>query len=506
MSTTLDRQAVADRVGVDGAERPRYAADLPGTGVPPEEQPARVEVPALHTRHGRPWRGWGYRLLRWDRIRRLVAIGRWDQVAQEPVMMASNQAPALSPLLADAPQEVRDYPVGVDLMTHHVVAESPHGLYRAHQVTSPNVVVLGDLGAGKTTLVKTEMSRLIAAGGRGVVFDRKRQLRETGHLGGEYDRLAEAVGGTRIVFDQTPSRGTHINVLDPVIATTTGGDETSQLGQDRLLAMVTEAALGQPLTVAQSRALTLAHRAALRRAQGRLQVATLADVVEALRTPPADELVGDDPATVRAAGRPVALALTRYLDGDLAGLIDGPTRGPDGQHLEFTAPLLVFDTSALLLGSTALQIMMAVATAYLMSRWVNVPGRKMVVIEEGYSAEGLGVVPATFRDLAKRSRGVGASVWSVFHHVSDIDPHSPLRSLITEAQIMLVFRQDKPEDIAQVIDLLGFDAGTSGLLADLPRGVHLRRRSARMPIGVVQLVRSRLDAWISDTDAAMEAW
>lgn len=472
-----------------------------------------TQVPALNLRMGRAWRGALYRLLRAGRTRKLHDLALWNQPAQEPVMMASNHAPALSVLLADRPDQVFGYPVGIDLTTGHLVAESPHGLYRAGAITSPNVVILGDIGMGKSTLVKTELVRFITQGGRGVVFDRKKQWRDPdgtpGHRGttaGEYDRLLDAVGGTQIVFNQARGQGTRLNILDPVIAATTGGDETSQLGQDRLLLMVTEAAMGQTLDVAQARALTLAHRAVLRAAARDTRVPELSDVVDALREPGSDDLVGNDEAAVARAGKSVALALARYVDGDLGGLIDGPTRGPGGRPVSLDAPLLSFDTSSLLLGSTALQVMMAVATAYVMSVWVNIPGQKAVVIEEGYSADGLGVVPATFRDLAKRSRGVGGAVWSVFHHISDIAPDSPLRSLITEAQVTLVFHQDRRQDIEQVVDLLGCDTGeVPGLLSDLSRGIHLRRRSTKMPIGVVQLVRSDLDVWVSDTDAAMRA-
>ena len=506
MSTTLDDTRQTSFVFEATVADPDPGTDHPagpGSDATVASEPVSQDVPEASGETPRKARrGIRSRITRNRLTRRLAGLARWDQTAQGPLMMAGTQVPALMNTLADEPG-VYGYPVGVDLTSSHVVAESPHGLYRARLITSPNVVVFGDVGTGKSTLVKTELLRLIVEGGRGVVFDRKKQLREAGVLRGEYDRLSAAVGGTTIRFHRGAGKGTHINVLDPAIATTTGAEETSQLGQDRLLVMVTEAALGEPLTASEARALTLAHRAALAAAGQEDRVPTLLDVIAALREGQHDDLIGTDSADVAGAGRRITLALSRYVDGDLTGLIDGQTRDPRGQPLSFDAPLIVFDTSSLDLGSVALQVTMAVATAYVMSSWVNVPGRKMVVIEEGYSADGLGAVPAAMRDLAKRGRGVGASVWSVFHHISDTPAESPLRSLIQEAQLVYVFRQDKAQDIDQIRELISVDESVAQLLADLPIGVHLRRRSGRMPISIVRLARSQLDTWLTDSDAAM---
>ena len=129
---------------------------------------------------------------------------------------------------------------------------------------------------------------------------------------------------------------------------------------------------------------------------------------------------------------------------------------------------------------------MAVTTAFLMSVWINVPGPKTVVVEEAYSADGVGVIPSMFRDLSKRTRGVGASMLSVFHHVSDVAAGSPMASLITESEVVCVFRQDKGADADAVMDLLSLDASLRDLIMTLPRAhPQARRKASRLGRGDV---------------------
>lgn len=447
------------------------------------------------------WRQGWYRFGRCRMMRTLVRTMGWHGPAMPGTFASTAQMPALNPLLTDTRLHLNGYPLGIDLLTSQAVLESSLGLYRAGFINSPNVVVVGGLGTAKSTYVKVDLLRSISLGGRGVVFDRKRQQQDGNAARGEYSLLSEAVGGTTVRCHQDRALGTRINVLDPTIAQITAADAV--LGQDRLLIMVAEAALNTKLTPQQGHALQAGHKAALARATAENRVPVLEDVVDAMQYPTAPDLAGVDEERIREWGLPVVLGLLRYIDGDLSGLIDGETAGPNGQQVDFNAQLLVFDTSALEYGSTALGVMMAVATAFLMSVWVNVPGHKTVVVEETYSAEGVGAVPALFRDLAKRTRGVGATLVSVFHHLSDVQPGSPLQSLITESEVVCVFRQDKPADAEAVLKLLDLDSSVQEIITTLPRGVHLRKRGARLPVTIVELIRTDLEREISFTDHAL---
>lgn len=453
-------------------------------------------------------RSWWTRWMRGRPVRRLVGSMRWERPGLADTFTSSRQLPALTPALCDTQPGVFGPPLGTNLMTGQLVWESPFGLYEAGIVTSPNVCILGDLGTAKSTAVKVGLARGISVGGRGVVFDRKRQQGQDGTLAGEYGPLTRAAGGTTLYFHRDPKVGTRINVLDPAILAS-GKERASAVGQEWLLVLVAEGALGRKLSEFEEWALSGAHRAAQRRADAEGRVPELSDVFEALSNPDDTELdrIGESKQDVIRWGLPVKLALDTYLTGRLSGLIDGPTRGPErpdgtSSPIDFTAPLIVFDTSALELGSVELGVMMAVATAYVMAVWVNVAGQKTVVLEESYSADGLGIVPAAFRDLAKRARGVGASVVSVFHHLSDVPETSPLRSLIKEASIVMAFRQQTDEDARQVIEMLGLDEAAIETLTKLPRGVHLRKVGTR-PATFLRLVRTPTEERICYTDTAL---
>lgn len=449
----------------------------------------------------RRWRRGWYRFGRGRLMRSLVGTAGWHLPAMPGTFASTAQMPALTPLLTDTHLHLNGYPLGIDLLTGQAVLESSLGLYRAGFINSPNEAVVGGVGTAKSSYVKVNLLRSISLGGRGLVFDRKRQQQDGSVARGEYHLLSEAVGGTIVRCHQDRALGTRINVLDPTIAQVTAAG--AALGQDRLLIMVAEAALGEKLTMEQGYALKVGHKTALGQAGADNRVPVLQDIVQAMQYPAKPELAGVDETRMREWGLPVVLGLLRYIDGDLSGLIDGETTGPNERKIDFNAQFLVFDTSALEFGSTALGVMMAVATAFLMSVWVNVPGHKTVVVEETYSAEGVGAVPALFRDLAKRTRGVGATLVSVFHHLSDIAPGSPLQSLITESEVVCVFRQDKPADAEAVLQLLDLDSSVQEIITTLPRGVHLRKRGSRLPVTIVELIRTDLEREICFTDHAL---
>lgn len=475
-----------------------------------------VPDPGSRRTAGRPG-GWLWRLLRSPQVYRWVSSWGWNRPAETLMFTSTAQAAALSPALATTHPPITGWLQGQDGITHQPITASPQGMYQAGLITVPGVLIAGDVGLGKSTLMKVNAARGIACGDLWAVFDRKRQRdHESSGDAGEYWRLAQAVGGQVLTFSRDRTVGTRINILDPAIRTA-GHDDTG-VGQDELLLMVATAALGVPLTAEQRYVLAAAHRAALDTARQDGRVAVLGDVIEALYRPSADAVPGPrDPVgtphltaiglvdqTVMAQwGLSLALALERLVTGDLSGLLDGETSGPNGAPVNLDAPLLVMDTSALPADSTALGLVMAVMSTYLMGRWMTMPGYKNLVVEEGYSADKLQLVPAMFRTLAKRSRGVGASVWSVFHHVSDVDDASPLVSLMRETELAFLFRQSKADDAARLVDLLNLPPSCQEILLTLPRGQYLLVRGKRIPPTTVTQFRTSLEVWITDTDSAM---
>lgn len=470
-------------------------------------------TPVARLQHRISWT----RRLTWSRrVRRWARRMAWDQPSQTALFTSTAQAVALSPALTATHPVITGWLQGEDEITHQPVTASPQGLYGAGFITVPGVLIAGDVGSAKSGVVKTNACRGIAVGELWAIFDRKSQKDADGLLSGEYLRLAHAIGGQVIVFNRDRRIGTRINPLDPVIVTAGSADGT--VGQDELLVMVATEARGQKLTSREMWSLSAAHKAALTAAAAQSRDPVLRDVIDALYCPGPDAVPGPrdtdgnarleaigivDREDVARWGLDLALAMERLVDGDLSGLLDGETSGPNGEPINLDARLLVMDTSALPADSTALGLVMAVMSTYLMGRWMHMGGYKNLVVEEGYSADQLQLVPSMFRTLAKRSRGVGASMWSVFHHVSDVAATSPLVSLMKETELAFLFRQGKDDDATRLVELFNLPEGSKDVLMNLPQGHYLLVRGKKLPITTVAQFRTPLEEWITDTDTAM---
>ncbi len=116
----------------------------------------------------------------------------------------------------------------------------PWVLYGDGMLDDPNAIVLGKLGQGKSSLVKTLLWRMLLFGRRAFVLDIKR----------EYGPLCEAVGVSPISL--VPGGGVRLNPL------ASRPEEHAQL---ELLRAVTITAVGGPLTQLEGGALREALRA-----------------------------------------------------------------------------------------------------------------------------------------------------------------------------------------------------------------------------------------------------
>ena len=307
---------------------------------------------------------------------RLGELTGRNELTEETIFTSTRQAACLNPAVVATHPALAGPITGIDLATGQPVSTDPHELYRQGRIISPNVLVLGDISSGKSSLVKTQYClRQVACGKQVVVLDRKNQQGR-----GEYERAAAELGVVPVRFARTG--GTSINLLDPRISTTSESGTDGRVGQDRLLLMVAEHAHEQPLTSRQRYALRTAHHTALERARTAGRAATLHDVVDALYEPvtgtsaaprkhlEAEGIVSREHVTLW--GLDLALDLERFVTGDLSGLIDRAT----SSSLDLDAPLIVFDTSALPEDSPALSLVMALVATFLSAVWANRPGRR----------------------------------------------------------------------------------------------------------------------------------
>lgn len=209
------------------------------------------------------------------------------------------------------------------------------------EIQNINVAVLGSIGVGKTSNMKTIYGlRQMPLGRQVVNIDKKRQAGR-----GEYGVIADAVGSPSIRFTTGANHGPRLNLLDPAIALSGvhGDAEMRPAGQSELLYAVLEDTMGR-LPAGGGARRDLQRAADRHRAEGpRGEEPVIGDLAERMFNPePGDfDSSGIWKEQAQWWGRDVALALRRLSAADLAGLVDAPTT-PD-VHEALTHPFVHFD-------------------------------------------------------------------------------------------------------------------------------------------------------------------
>ncbi len=428
---------------------------------------------------------------------------------------------AAYPLLTEAGLGHKGVLVGRDMLGGSFVHD-PFELYAAGLINSPNMIVFGQIGKGKSAFVKTYLWRQAVFGRRAWVVDPK----------GEYRALA-AAWGTRPVALR-PGGSVRLNPLDPGPtgeageagggrAVDEGADETGKGGDRRLatqgrvpgrahrrqaevLASLASSCLGRQLLPRERTATDLA-LASASLARG---VPTLLQVVDALLDPSEESAasVRTARATLLEDGRDVALELRRLVHGDLRGMFDGPT----SPGLDLTGALVVLDLSALY-NSPALGVLMACATAWLQATLARQAsavgaGHVFVVVDEAWAVLANLGVARWLQASWKLSRAYGVANVAVLHRVSDLQSVGAAGSeqvglasgLLADSETRVVYGQ-APGEVAAARTLLSLSETEAEVVPQLRRGVALWKVGRRSFL--VQHVVGSAERTIVDTDAAM---
>jgi len=351
-------------------------------------------------------------------------------------------------------------------------AHDPFELYSAGRVTNPNVTVLGQIGRGKSALVKTYLLRQAAFGRQVAVLDPK----------GEYGALARALGSVPVTL--APGGPIRVNPLDaPSASSAAGGVEDAR---NRLVLLVTLAAacLRRSLTPREHAALELALGAATRSSQERNAAPpALPDVVRTLLRPLAESarIVGTTKASLEVDGRDVGLELRRLVEGDLAGMFDGPTT----PGIDPGSGVLVVDLSAVY-HSEALGALMVCASAWLQAMTARSETLTILVVDEAWAILTELAVARYLRSSWKLARSHGLANVAVCHRASDLSASGPTGSeqtrlaegLLADSETVVCYAQPASE-IPALADLLGCSREELGVLPRLRRGVALWRVGGR---------------------------
>jgi hypothetical protein len=462
----------------------------PSGGFPPEvREPGRGPA-----RAGRR----GSRRARW-----LDRAG-WYEPREAGARSTTRQAEALNLALSSPPTTHRGLILGTDRLSGQLVCHDPFIAYDDKVVSAPNVAVVGDVGKGKSSLLKTwgTLRQLLLAGRRVVVLDKKTQAGR-----GEYTALAHAVGAPSIRFS-VGGAGSRLNVLDPVIALgdpgAPPGTAGRPAGQMTLLRAVLAEALGRGVTEREGKALRTALLAATRDARERNRVPVIGDVVHHL-VHPADEAaesIGIPGGQLREWGFDPAFALERMIEEDLAGLVDGETSAD--VQLDHPSGLVHFDISGLPVEGPALRIVMTVINTWqtnMLAGRSRQLEQTVNVVEEGWHvAEG--ALGRVFQRNTKLARGLGLATLAGFHHVSDLPAGSLARALLQEAETVFIFGQSLRSDALACAELYDLPPGAEETIMGLGRGTFLAKIGAEAPL-LVQHIRSPAEVRLTESDAAL---
>jgi type IV secretory pathway VirB4 component len=389
---------------------------------------------------------------------------------------------AAYPFVAEGGLPCTSVYVGRDLFGSSFVFD-PWQLYERRILTGLNMLVLGMIGRGKSALVKSLLLRSVLHGVGGVAFDVK----------GEYAALSRALGCEPLRL--SPGGHVRLNPLDR---------RSSERDQAELVEALAATALGRALRPEERTALELA----VTHARQAAAVPTIPAVVDALLDPSAETAatIRTTPTALATNTREVALELRRLCDGALAGMFDGPT----SMSVDFAAPLVVVDLSAVYHSPTLPVVMTCVAAWLQAALAADSSRRRLVVVDEAWRMFSHLPIAAWMQQNFKLARTTGTANVLVMHRLSDLASAGAAGShqvrlaegLLADAETRVVYGQP-PSEIEQAKELLGLSDTEARLLPNLPRGQALWKVGTRSFL--VEHRLSGAETALVDTDARMTA-
>lgn len=375
----------------------------------------------------------------------------------------------------------------------------PFELYTQGVITSPNMCVVGMVGSGKSSAIKTMLYRSLGVFGSPGGQNRWAAILDPK---GEYGPLAESLGLQ--VLRLRPGGAVRLNPLD-------AGPHRHELSRDDLTARrvalvnaLTEGVLRRDLTPIEDAGLGWAVEAVADE-----QSPTLADIVRLVTSPTKDMATRalKDASHLREDLESVRYALSKLLDRELRGMFDGPSTIDVG----WQGRGIVIDLSAIYHDPDALTLVMIAATAWLQSIMAssmhNAP-RRVQVIEECWALLANEQVVRYFQGCFKLSRSYGVQNIIVAHNLSSIraqandgsSTEKVAMGLLADTQTHVLFRQ--PHDQVSISkEMLGLTTPESLLLPELVRGRSLWKIAGRP--AVVQHVIGAGEWTFCDTDAQL---
>lgn len=375
-------------------------------------------------------------------------------------------------------------------------------LYTQGVLNSPNLLVVGDVGAGKSSAVKCLLARSVGVfrspggGSRWVaIVDPK----------GEYHGLAEYLGLEVLRINRGGS--TRLNPLDAGPAGDWGGSEELVARRTTLVGALVAAVLRRELSPLED---AVVGWAVAEVSASRLTAPTLGDVAHLIGNPTremAERAHGSSDELARSVDA-ARYALGKLLDRDLRGMFDGPTTA----RIDWSGRGIVLDLSAVHQDPDALTLVMIATTAWLQAALAapesaTVP-RRYQVLEECWALLGSERVAKYLQACWKLSRAYGVSNIAVCHRIADLKAQADdgtatakvAMGLLADTQTRILFRQPT-DQVGEATSLLGLTSTEASLLPRLARGRALWKVATHT--AVVQHVVGPSERGFCDTDARL---
>ncbi|MFF5085337.1 hypothetical protein ACFY36_50560 [Actinoplanes sp. NPDC000266] len=425
-----------------------------------------------------------------------------------PLTTTAAQLCSVYPFVTDPGLGVDGPLIGMDVFSRSAFVFSLHELYRAKVLTAPNMTVTGEIGSGKSSLLKCLAWRGIPFGQRFFVTDVK----------GEYESLAALAGITPVRIG--PGLGVTMNPLAS-IRRHSGQTEQQWLQLQRsrrllLLEGLLEIQVGGPLNEAERSLLEYAVDAVTREhdaSPDRMATPTLSTVLASTGKPEQWQHRLDPLAypvdVFTADSRRVRLALERLISGALGGVFDGPATA--SARLDFTQPGAILDLRAIRASDAMTAMAMSCAQSWLETELSapNAPPRVCFYDEFALIARHLPLI-RRMREQLKLARALGIANVLAFHRFSDLAASGSAdseqvriaRGLIEDTGVRVSYRQ-AVGSVEQAREFLATTDVETDLLRFLRQGVGMWKIGTRSYVVKHQL--SRAETAMVHTDGRMHA-
>lgn len=421
----------------------------------------------------------------------------------------TRQAEILNTALIAAPTGVAGVAAGRDVLSQTAISKDPITDYNSipRLVTSTNVLVIGDVGSGKSSYTKTVyvLRPLILRNRRAVVFDKKNEDGE-----GEYAEIsrfhtdpADLRAGrinepVRFALDGS---GVRFNILDPAISGVNDDGRNNQLVYlDTVPALMRD---GQATNARERKAIRLAYRSMMRDLES-IRTPTTADLHDRLGIidPAEASLAGISAGELEQLHR--AGMEMRYCFNELLETYGAIFDGETSKSVQLNKLLTSFDISQLPDTGPSIPMVMGLANLWLLGTVRRDRGiRTNVLVEEaGHILSGPMAVQQ--RSNIKLSRGLGLSnIYNIHKGATDVLPGSPGMAVIEEAQTVHIFRQSRPQAANWCVETFGLNPDTAADIQRLENGHHFLKTGADTPEIEIEHVRSSWEVNMTNTDGAL---